>query len=78
MQDIPSEVVRVTDNEGEIPKKVAELDQNTEAPEVRPYFISFSKYNHGLCEIENLGKNKGNKALSILKDIGYNGKSFRN
>jgi len=70
MTDIPSEVVQVVDNKGEIPKKVAELEQDTEAPEARPYFISFAKYNDKLCEIDYLPKGKDRKALKILKEIG--------
>lgn len=69
MSDIPLDVTDISD-EGDIPKTVAELDQSSEAPEARPYVISFQKYNEKLCEIDSLGKNKGNKALSILKKVG--------
>lgn len=69
MVDIPNEVAQFG-VEGQIPKAVAELPQQSEEPEIRPYVISFAKYNERLCEIEALGKNKGNRALSILKKIG--------
>lgn len=70
MADIPKAVTEPIDDNTELPQKVAELPQETEPPEANPYVISFSKYNNKLCEIEHLGKNKGNKALSILKEIG--------
>ncbi len=70
MTEIPEGAVQVSDNNGEIPRDVAELPQDNEVLEARPYLISFSKYNNKLCEIEILGKNKGNKALSVLKEIG--------
>lgn len=70
MTDIPKTVAQPTDDSGEIPREVAEMPQEQEAPEANPYLISFAKYNNKLCEISELGKNKGNKALSILKEIG--------
>lgn len=70
MIDIPSKVVEPVKDNNVIPQEVKEMSQETEAPEANPYVISFSKYNDKLCEIECLGKNKGNKALSILKEIG--------
>lgn len=69
MADIPKGVVKM-ERDGDIPKIVAELSQEVEATEIKPYAISFSKYNNKLCEISLLGKNKGNKALTILKEIG--------
>ncbi len=69
MVDIPNEVTQMQ-NDGDIPKTVAELPQDSDVSEVEPYKISFSKYNNKLCEISELGKNKGNKALTILKEIG--------
>lgn len=72
MLDIPKQVSEIWEDENEIPNSVAELDQETEAPEGKPYVISFSKYNEKMCEITELGKNKGNRALSILKKIGMN------
>jgi hypothetical protein len=70
MADIPNSVATIEGMIGEIPPMVAELNQDTVAIEVKPYHISFEKYNNKLCEIDSLGKNKGNKALSILKEIG--------
>jgi len=69
MLDIPKDVVKIP-KDGDIPKLVVELPQETEFPETKPYLISFYKYNKKCCEINVLGKNKGNKALSILRDIG--------
>jgi hypothetical protein len=69
MINIPGGVTEV-ENEGEIPKIVAELPQDTEAPESQPYLISFSKYNNKLCEISLLNSNKAKKAIEMLKTIG--------
>ncbi len=69
MPDIPSEVAQFL-QEGDIPKMVAELPQESEVLEARPYLISFANYKDKLCEIDILGKNKGNKALSTLREIG--------
>lgn len=69
MINIPGVVTEV-ENDGEIPKIVAELPQNTEAPESQPYLISFSKYNNALCEISLLNSNKARKAIEMLKTIG--------
>lgn len=70
MTDLPKQVANTSNADTEIPQVVAEIPQDTEAPEANPYVISFAKYNEKLCEIEGLGKNKGNKALSIFKEIG--------
>ncbi|MDP3794607.1 MAG: hypothetical protein Q8R13_01615 [bacterium] len=70
MTDIPKPVTEPSDEEGKLSQFAQELPQETEAPEAIPYIISFVKYNNKLCEISALGKNKGNKALSILKEIG--------
>lgn len=59
-----------TPTEKGLPQGIAELPPESEAPEAMPYVISFVKYNNNLCEIDILGKNKGNKALTILKNIG--------
>jgi hypothetical protein len=69
MADIPQEVTEMQ-NDGDIPKIVAELPQESDVAEIEPYKISFSKYNEKLCEISLLGKNRGNRALTILKEIG--------
>lgn len=70
MPDIPSDVTQVEGNEGDIPKDVAELSQDSEAPEGRPYFISFAKYNDKLCEISLLTSNKARRAVETFKTIG--------
>lgn len=70
MVDIPKQVTVSSNEHGKLLQSVAEMPQEIEAPEVSPYLISFAKYNIKLCEIEGLGKNRGNKALSILKEIG--------
>ena len=62
--------VAIAKEEGEIPFSVVEFSENVEAPELRPYVISFEKYNDELCEIQHLEKNKGKKALEILRKIG--------
>lgn len=69
MSEIPNDVAQVL-NEGDIPKIVAELPQSSEAPETRPYLISFSKYNERLCEISLLNSNKAKRAVETLKSIG--------
>jgi hypothetical protein len=69
MPEIPSEVV-VIDNQGDIPKDVAELSQDEESPEGRPYLISFAKYKNNLCEISLLNTNKAKKAIEVLKTVG--------
>lgn len=68
--DIPKKVAQSDDVGSELPQTVAEIPQETEELEVVPYVISFAKYNEKLCEISELSKNKGKKALSILKEIG--------
>ncbi len=69
MPEIPNGVASIEDV-GQIPKTVAELAQETDISEMKPYLISFERYNDDHCEIEHLQKNKGKKALSILKEIG--------
>lgn len=70
MTDIPQPVTEPSDEENKLSQIAQELPQDTEAPEAIPYVISFARYKNKLCEIDGLGKNKGNKALSILKEIG--------
>lgn len=70
MSELPKQVAEQAEESGPLPTIITEIAQEIEAPEANPYVISFSKYNDKLCEIEHLGKNKGNKALSILKEIG--------
>lgn len=69
MPDIPAEVTNLP-VEGELPERVAEFPQEFDAPEGRPYLISFAKYNHKMCEVDNLAGNKGKKAITLLKEIG--------
>jgi hypothetical protein len=69
MPNIPDNAAQVSD-EGDIPKNVAELPQDTETPETQPYLISFSKYNERICEISLLTSNKAKRAVEILKTIG--------
>lgn len=70
MTDIPAQVTEPSDKDNELSVVAQKLPQDTEAPEAIPYVISFAKYNEKLCEITDLGKNKGKKALTILKEIG--------
>lgn len=71
MTDIPKEVIKTQEEKsGEIPKTVAELPQETEAPEASPYVISFARYNERLCEINLLNSNKARRALEVLKAVG--------
>ena len=70
MTDIPKPATEPSDEQNKLSQIAQELPQETEAPEAIPYVISFAKYNEKLCEISELSKNKGKKALSILKEIG--------
>ena len=70
MTDIPKPATEPSDEENKLSQIAQELPQDTEAPEAIPYVISFARYKSKLCEIDGLGKNKGNKVLSILKEIG--------
>lgn len=56
--------------EGIISQEVAEL-KTDEEPEIKPFLISYLKYNNKLCEIDgSLIKNCQKKALMDLKIIG--------
>ena len=70
MTDIPKPATEPSDEQNKLSQIAQELPQETEAPEAIPYVISFVKYNEKLCEISELSKNKGKKALSVLKEIG--------
>ncbi|AKM84482.1 MAG: hypothetical protein VE98_C0001G0023 [candidate division Kazan bacterium GW2011_GWA1_50_15] len=71
MTDIPKGVVQPSEEGGiEITQSVAELPEESEAPEASPYLISFAKYNERECQIADLQGNMGKKALLILKAIG--------
>lgn len=69
MADIPKQVAQMS-NDNEIPQVVAEIPQETEAPEANPYVISFAKYNEKMCELSQLQGNKAKKAIETLKTIG--------
>ncbi|TSC67708.1 MAG: hypothetical protein CEO19_91 [Parcubacteria group bacterium Gr01-1014_73] len=70
MTDIPKRVTEPIGENGEIPRGVAEMPQETEAPEVSPYVISFARYNERMCEISKLDNNKARKAIETFKIIG--------
>lgn len=70
MADIPKQVTKTSDEDGELPQTVAEIPQETEAPEANPYVISFAKYNERMCELAQLNNNKAKKAIETLKTIG--------
>ena len=70
MTDIPKTVAQSPDDSNELPQAVAELSQETEAPEAVPYVISFARYNESMCEISALNSNKAKKAVETLKTIG--------
>ncbi|MFA6494920.1 MAG: hypothetical protein WC246_00945 [Candidatus Paceibacterota bacterium] len=70
MTDIPKKVAEPVTDEDIIPQTVAELPQDTEAPEAVPYVISFGRYNESMCEIPLLTGNKSKKAIETLKLIG--------
>lgn len=69
MPDIPIGVTDVGD-EGEIPKSVAEFDQESEPLEDRPYLISFAKYNEKMCQLDLITSNKARKAIQTFKIVG--------
>jgi len=70
MTDIPKKVAQTADDGSELPEAVAEMPQETEAPEAIPYLISFAMYNESMCEISELTSNKARKALETFKTIG--------
>lgn len=70
MTDIPQKVAQSNEEADKLPLAVAEIPQETEAPEANPYVISFAKYNENMCEISQLTGNKGRKAIEIFKTIG--------
>lgn len=50
---------------------VAELPSEEEAPEVKPFKISFADYKSNECEISSgLTKDNGAVALKVLRDVG--------
>jgi hypothetical protein len=70
MTDIPKKVTQTADDGSQLPEAVAEMPQETEAPEAIPYLISFAMYNESMCEISELTSNKARKALETFKTIG--------
>lgn len=70
MTDIPKKVAQPTEDSSELPQAIAELPQETEAPETIPYLISFARYNESVCGISELTSNKARKAVETLKTIG--------
>lgn len=70
MSDIPVQVIKPDDEDGGLPRFVAELPQEGEELEANPYVISFVKYNEKMCELSLLGNNKAKKAIETLKTIG--------
>lgn len=70
MTDIPKKVAQPTEESSELPQAVAEMPQETEAPEAVPYLISFSRYNESMCEISELNSNKARKAVETFKTVG--------
>ena len=70
MTDIPKKVAQPAEESSELPQAVAEMPQETEAPEAIPYLLSFSRYNESMCEISELNSNKARKAVETFKTIG--------
>jgi len=70
MTDIPTQVTGQDGGGSMIPQSVIEIPQEQEAPEARPYVISFVKYNERECEISLLTSNKAKKAIETFKKIG--------
>lgn len=70
MTDIPQKVARPTEEGSDLPQAVAEIPQETEAPEAIPYVISFAEYKEKMCEISELNSNKARKAVETFKTIG--------
>ncbi len=70
MTEIPNKATPASDKNEKLPQALAELSQESEAPELSPYVISFARYNGRLCEIKNLNSNKARKAVETFKIIG--------
>ena len=70
MTDIPKKVAQPAEESSKLPQAVAELPQETEAPEAIPYLLSFAQYNESMCEISELNSNKARKAVETFKTIG--------
>lgn len=70
MTDIPKKVAQPAEESSELPQAVAEMPQETEAPEAFPYLLSFARHNESMCEISELNSNKARKAVETFKTIG--------
>ena len=70
MIDIPQKVTQPAGDSSEMPRAVAEMSQELEAPEAISYVISFAKYNEKMCGVSALSSNKARKAIEIFKIIG--------
>ena len=70
MINIPKKVAQPVEDSSEMPRAVAEIPQEVEAPEVIPYVISFVKYNEKMCGISELNGSKSRKAIKIFKTVG--------
>ena len=57
---------------GQIPLKSAELPQSDIEPELRPYLISFQRYNEKECQVDTMEPKVARKALKVVRDIGIN------
>src|ERR1035437_9973232 len=57
---------------GPIPSTVAEIPQLEEAPEAKPFLISFQRYNSKECQLDGMDNKMARKALQVLRDIGVN------
>jgi len=65
--DIP-----IPEGDGEIPDINAVSQQQEEAPEVKPFSISFDDqyYKHKECQAHGMSKVNGATALKVIRDIG--------
>jgi hypothetical protein len=57
---------------GEIPFRSAEMPQTAIEPELKPYRISFERYNEKECEVEQLDNKLARKTLEAVRNIGIN------
>lgn len=67
---IPEPVLPV--ESGQIPLKIAEMPQTAIEPELKPYRISFERYNEKECQVDYLDNKLAKKALQALRNIGIN------
>ncbi len=69
MTEIPEEITQPPKDNVAIPEIIANAPPE-EAPEAKPYLISFAKYNEKMCEISELNSNKARKAVETFKTVG--------